>query len=35
VINVFEIDNNTEGILLGTDGLWDELDNQGVNEIYQ
>ena len=30
VINTFKLDQNIKGILLGTDGLWDYLDEQEV-----
>lgn len=35
VISKFIIDETFKGLLIGTDGLWDELNNEDIKLIYQ
>ncbi len=34
VISKFSIDDTFKGLLIGTDGLWDELNNDNIKQIY-
>jgi serine/threonine protein phosphatase PrpC len=35
VIEVFNLDGNDLGFVLGTDGLWDELNSNGILKIFE
>ena len=34
MVSVFELNKNAKGVLLGTDGLWDELGNQEIARLF-